>query len=96
MELCDGNLKDYIHRNKGLSEGEAKKWFSQLADALKAMRSVGLAHRDLKSENLLIKGGCLKLADFGLAKDLSEFGKRGTKCGTKDFWAPVTFSFLFS
>ncbi len=29
---------------------------------------MGIVHRDLKPANILIKNGCLKIADFGMSK----------------------------
>lgn len=31
-----------------------------------------MIHRDLKFENILIKDGVVKIADFGLAKDMGD------------------------
>ena len=33
----------------------------------------GIIHRDLKPENILIGGGKYKLADFGFAKNISNY-----------------------
>jgi len=48
-------------------EEDAKKMFKQLVSALLHCHSKGIAHRDVKLENLLInKRGQIKLIDFGL------------------------------
>lgn len=49
-------------------------------------------HRDLKLENVLIKNGVVKIADFGLAKKMesSSSNEHLTRsfCGTKAYLAP--------
>lgn len=45
----------------------------QVASALAYMHREGVIHRDLKMENILMVDGQIKLADFGLAKYVSEF-----------------------
>ena len=46
----------------------------QLLRSLSYVHSIGICHRDLKSENVLLdpESGVLKLADFGSAKKLVE------------------------
>ena len=39
----------------------------QIAAALSAMHARGIVHRDLKPSNVLVDGGSVKVADFGLA-----------------------------
>lgn len=45
---------------------------SQLVEAVKSIHEVGLVHRDIKPSNILIdRRGVLKLADFGLTREIS-------------------------
>jgi hypothetical protein len=75
MELCLGrNLYQYIKKHKPkpyLSENEAIPIFRQIVSAIAYMHSLGLVHRDLKLENVLINdtGGMnyIKIIDFGFA-----------------------------
>lgn len=72
MEYCElGDLNDLI--NKGYFSREDRNClFKQLLRGVDYIHSRGIAHRDLKSENLLVaKNGCLKIADFGTAEVFS-------------------------
>lgn len=78
MDLCDGDLSEYVNNSKnGLSIYEIKVIFKQLNSILYEMRKKDMIHNDLKIENLLIKFRNdskefeLKLTDYGLAKLIS-------------------------
>lgn len=79
MEYCDlGDLNDIIKLGY-LSKEDRNCIFKQLLRGIDYIHSRGIAHRDLKSENLLLtKSGCLKIADFGTAEVFS-----GTHPGMK-------------
>ncbi|PRP84078.1 SNF-related serine/threonine-protein kinase [Planoprotostelium fungivorum] len=68
MELCGGgNLSNHIDEGP-LAEEVARYYFVQLVKAVHYCHSVGVVHRDLKLENLLLDNdGELKVADFGHA-----------------------------
>lgn len=60
-----------MERETGLSEEEARNYFTQLMKAIQYMHSMNIVHRDIKPENLLfLKPGSnhLKLIDFGISK----------------------------
>lgn len=46
-------------------------FFVQLALALDHLHSRGVVHRDLKSQNVFLKDGLVKLGDLGIAKGTS-------------------------
>lgn len=62
-----GELFDYIKHKGRLSEPEAAHMARQLLLALSYCHHMGVAHRDVKPENILIdESGNIKLVDFGL------------------------------
>jgi serine/threonine protein kinase len=69
LELCpNANLNELIARRQYLLEIEARYFCAQIIEALKAIHSRGIIHRDLKSANVLIGNDMqLKIADFGMA-----------------------------
>ncbi len=70
MEFIEGpNLFQYIRSKKKLEPREAANFMSQACAALGAMHQVGVVHRDIKPDNIVLaKGGLVKIMDFGLAK----------------------------
>jgi serine/threonine protein kinase len=76
--MPNGNLYDVIKNcaldrsrgipNNSLSKSKISSLVSQVLKGLDHIHSHGFVHRDLKPENLLLNGGILKIADFGLAR----------------------------
>ncbi|KAL1929166.1 hypothetical protein VTP01DRAFT_2225 [Rhizomucor pusillus] len=95
MELGeDGDLFQYVSDLKSsLAEDEIKIIFDQIFHAVDSLHEQGVAHRDLKLENILVmskKTLQVKLADFGLAKFELDSGF-STMCGTRSYVAPEIY-----
>jgi len=68
MELCHTNLYEYMLAQPGriVPESSVIPWSAQLFAGLADVHAMGVVHRDIKLENLLLtKEGDLKIADFG-------------------------------
>ena len=63
--------------------------FKQIIDGLKFIHSKYIAHRDIKLDNILLDGkGSVKIADFGVSKQVSAGVKMREQCGTPAYIAP--------
>lgn len=93
MELCPGgNLMHKIYEKKRLEESEARRYIRQLISAVEHLHRVGVVHRDLKIENLLLdEDNNIKLIDFGLSNCAGILGHSdpfSTQCGSPAYAAP--------
>ncbi|AMD20538.1 HDL206Cp [Eremothecium sinecaudum] len=94
--IAGGDLFSYLAKKDCLvpiSETETLVIVYQVLQALKFLHSKGIVHRDLKLDNILLSSpepcSRIVLADFGIAKDLSETRSRmHTVVGTPEYCAP--------
>ena len=70
MELVEGHtLREYLNEQGALSVASGIQFLLPVLSALAAAHKLGIVHRDIKPDNILIsKEGRIKIADFGLAK----------------------------
>jgi len=90
FELCECDLLQYLQQRGALSENVSRRVLAEIVSALSYLHKAGIAHRDLKTENVfLTSSGLVKLGDFGFARhlDLSD-NLCVTKCGSDGFVAP--------
>lgn len=92
MEYVEGvNLRRHLSERGSLTVGEALDVGEQVLDALAVAHRAGLVHRDIKPENVLMAtDGRIKVADFGLARAVTEVTSTttGTVFGTVAYLAP--------
>jgi len=89
--VLGGELFERIVANQYFSEKDASEIAQQCFEALAYVHEHGVAHRDIKAENVLLvdkKSNKVKIADFGLANALGEASRFQSCVGTTDYMAP--------
>lgn len=100
LELVDGgDLHHYLTHTLHYNEVMASRQFKQVLQGLHYLHSLGVVHRDLKLDNILLQGSGatadLKIADFGLSAlvrieedgyDAEESSKRKNYRKLNDMW----------
>ena len=94
MPYVDGeSLRDRLDRESQLPIEDAVGIAREVADGLSYAHGLGVVHRDIKPENILLSGDHALLADFGIARAVSEAGgsrltETGLSLGTPHYMSP--------
>ncbi|KAM5541354.1 hypothetical protein V8D89_004908 [Ganoderma adspersum] len=86
-----GDLLNYLYSHGALPESQVQYFTYQICEALHYVHYMGIAHRDLKPDNILLTDDeppIVKIADFGLAKMVDSVTFLHTMCGTPEYIAP--------
>jgi len=92
MEFVSGeDLRSSIRRFGQLPIGKSISISKQICDGLAEAHRLGVVHRDLKSNNIMIdKEGNVRIMDFGIARSLESKGitGAGVMIGTPEYMSP--------
>ncbi len=94
LEYLEGKtLRQVITTRGGVPLDEALSYCVQIADGLGALHSLGVIHRDVKPENvMLVSGGIVKVFDLGIAKVTGSLNTTtNMMLGTAPYMAPEQF-----
>lgn len=97
MEYLEGlNLRDYVKKKGPIHDYDAiRRMCAQVLDALSVAHSRNIIHRDIKPSNLfLVKGGIIKLLDFGISKILFGEDEEATEQETQTRQKMGTISYM--
>lgn len=89
--VSGGDLMDFVAAHGAVGENAGREITRQILEAVKYIHSMGISHRDLKPDNILIEQDdpvLVKLTDFGLAKVEDVGSRMKTFCGTMAYVAP--------
>ena len=93
FEFIEGcTLTAFIGENGPPPMSQTKLWLSQICQAMQSAHNLGIIHRDLKSDNILLdEKGNIHISDFGLAfreDRTAALTEDGSIFGTPDYMAP--------
>jgi formylglycine-generating enzyme required for sulfatase activity/serine/threonine protein kinase len=96
MDLADGTLHDRLNAvlkqgQPGIPLRELLEYMREAAKCLDHLNAINIQHQDVKPQNLLLVGGSVKVADFGLAKVLQHSVTTKSHGGLSVAYAPPEF-----
>ncbi|MEV6305580.1 serine/threonine-protein kinase [Actinoplanes sp. NPDC051861] len=96
--VAGGSLRDRLRASGTLPAADATRLLAQVAAALTEAHALGVVHRDVKPDNILLSGpgedAEVRLTDFGIARVLDAAGLTTPHAiiGTPHYMAPETVS----
>jgi formylglycine-generating enzyme required for sulfatase activity/tRNA A-37 threonylcarbamoyl transferase component Bud32 len=95
MPVATGeSLRDHLAHHGAMSVAESVRCATEVTEALVAAHALGVVHRDIKPDNVLLSGGHAVVVDFGIAKavgdarDTNTLTMDGVSLGTPAYMAP--------
>ena len=95
MELATSSLDKRIRSSNPLTENGILEIFLQICEGVQYIHKNHIIHRDLKPNNILLQANCVKIADFGISKEMKKPGIITHSLqfqGSKKYSAPEFFA----
>jgi serine/threonine protein kinase len=89
--FCGIDLYDYIYVSSNVDSERLLEYYRQILNGVSYMHDHGLAHLDLKLENVVMNNDCIKLIDFDYCKPFFKDGQYeylSMRYGTKEYYPP--------
>ncbi|MGK5681796.1 serine/threonine-protein kinase [Actinoplanes sp. URMC 104] len=88
--VAGGSLRSHLRARRTLAPAEAAGLVAQVAAALAQAHELGVVHRDVKPDNILLQDNDVRLTDFGIARILDTAGLTTPQAvvGTPHYMAP--------
>jgi len=96
--VAGGSLREHLRARGTLAPAEAARLLAQVASALAAAHGLGVVHRDVKPDNILLQADDerfdVRLTDFGIARVIDAAGLTTphSVIGTPHYMAPEVIS----
>lgn len=95
LEAGRRDLFDVVRAAGKLPESTVAQYMRQVLTGVAACHQAGVAHRDLKLENLVeMSDGSVKLIDFGLSSRFNDHGPQPPPLGTVRYLAPEVLAIV--
>ena len=90
LDLCTGGeLFFHLNEQRRFSEKLAKFYICEILLGFKYLHARDIVFRDIKPENILVDTqGHIRIADFGLAKQIRHGEKSYSFCGSPEYLSP--------
>lgn len=93
-EYIPGDTLAFLLEKGCMPEAVAAELLCQLCDALTALHQAGIVHRDVKPENIILRGSELVLIDFDVSRVTNPESDTDTRImGTTGYAAPEQYGF---
>ena len=88
FEYMEKNLYELMNNKQKFTENQIRSIVYQTLQGTSYIHKYGFFHRDFKPENLLVNGDTIKIADFGLAREIRSIPPYTDYVSTRWYRAP--------